>query len=98
MDESTAKIKARAKKRTNNTAVILSINASNPRFFVWPLNTAPPDNAFKASCCFCGCINVAIIIKKLTMMSSVMTILYKALPPLPKFLTVLILPYLVNEC
>ncbi|CPS81018.1 Uncharacterised protein [Chlamydia trachomatis] len=75
---------AKTKNITSNTPVIFSINASKPRFLVCPLNTAPPDSAFKASCCFCGCINVAIIIKKLTMMINVMTKLYKALPPLPK--------------
>ena len=81
LDESTAKIMANKKKITNNTEVIFSMSASKPRFFAWPLNTAPPERAFKASCCFCGCINVAIIIKKLTIMSSVMTKLYKVLPP-----------------
>ena len=58
-----------------------------------PLKTAPPDKAFNASCCFCGCIIVAMTIKIETMISSVITKLYNALPPihtydlLTKFIT-----------
>ena len=79
----------KAKNNTSRTDVTFSIKASKPRFLVWPLKTAPPDKAFKASCCFCGCIIVAIMISTETMINSVIIKLYNALPPIYSTITLL---------
>ncbi len=89
LEDRIAKIIEKAKNNTSRTDVTFSIKASKPRFLVWPLKTAPPDKAFKASCCFCGCIIVAIMISTETMINSVIIKLYNALPPIYSTITLL---------